>query len=357
MPLGALRNDAATIARLEGSVGVKLCIGQRALALETIATLDGGGQDHNRRWLRITGRASDLGAFEHALQIGARSLLRPYTLAGEIDAAFRETQGKRTSHFARAGADGKGLTKRHEVSLEVRGHEANFFVPRRGIVMMEADDENANVKWFLRELLADLCAAEGRVGLGAADPQCLSKASAADQKENEGPTDEEKDQKANEDPPDGDLQGKTIAKHLEQLTQAIARLGGGQNPCPASWQPSRGSYRVQVGGVPASFHVMRLNTLRKNGTDDQLLWAYEEAFRKALDWIAEKETQIASASFPSPSPSLDRCSPARPSLTPEPSPRRLERYASDASERDGVSGTLKRLRRRVSSPSRPSGAQ
>ena len=162
MPLGALRNDAATIARLEGSVGVKLCIGQRALALETIATLDAVGQDHNRRWLRITGRASDLGAFEHALQIGARSLLRPYTLAGEIDAAFRERQGKRTSHFARAGADGKGLTKRHEVSLEVRGHAATFFVPRRGIVMMEADDENSNVKWFLRELLADLCAAEGR---------------------------------------------------------------------------------------------------------------------------------------------------------------------------------------------------
>ena len=210
MPLGALRNDAATIARLEGSVGVKLCIGQRALALETIATLDGVGQDHNRRWLRITGRASDLGAFEHALQIGARSLARFYTLAGEIDAAFRERQGKRTSHFARAGADGKGLTKRHEVSLEVRGHAATFFVPRRGIVVMEADDENANVKWFLRELLADLCAAEGRVGLDAADPQCLSKeregptdeekeqnASAADQKENEGPTDEEKDQKAN----------------------------------------------------------------------------------------------------------------------------------------------------------------
>ena len=34
---------------------------------------------------------------------------------------------------------------------------------------------------------------------------------------------------------------------------------------------------------------MRLNTLRKNGTDDQLLWAYEEAFRKALDLIAEKK--------------------------------------------------------------------
>ena len=76
MPLGTLQNDETTIARLEASVGVKLCIGQRALALETIATLDGGGVDHNRRWLRITGRASDLGAFEHALQVGARSLAR-----------------------------------------------------------------------------------------------------------------------------------------------------------------------------------------------------------------------------------------------------------------------------------------
>ena len=76
MPLEILHTDEETIARLEASVGVKLCIGPRAVVLETIATIDGGGTDHARSWLRLTGRESDLGAFEHALHVGARSLLR-----------------------------------------------------------------------------------------------------------------------------------------------------------------------------------------------------------------------------------------------------------------------------------------
>ena len=50
-------------------------------------------------------------------------------LVADILAAYHGRLGKRRSTFARMGSVGKGLTKRHEVRLTVRDHEATYVVP------------------------------------------------------------------------------------------------------------------------------------------------------------------------------------------------------------------------------------
>ena len=134
------------------SVGMRLCVGDRAVPTENKSAVDSDGNLVNLDFVLLTTRLANLTWLERPLGRYAHGFkFEPETspLAADM---WKSIKWKRAAHFRRM-IDTVPLGKSNLLSVTVRGTSIRILLPRKECLWLEATSEN--ITWLLKELLAD----------------------------------------------------------------------------------------------------------------------------------------------------------------------------------------------------------
>ena len=268
------------------AIGMKLCVGDRALPLEDLMYSNKDGDNCTSKFLILTTRSADLSTFEVALGLYARSLRvsgqsepRVATLK-EIREAFRACLGKRNKIFART-LNGQPFAKNQSLDLVVRGHTFMVIAPRAECIWIEATKEN--ITWLAKEFLAD----RDRAGVAA-----FTQSVDADDEEVERELEEEEhrqeaDNANSDNAVEEELGSPPVDEETARREDCLVKLCAALLPgATVAWHASRNSLCVTLAtGFHTCFTVKRLKKHRLRGAIDA---AFTDATERTLAFLGKQ---------------------------------------------------------------------